>query len=146
MVPRRFDVFDPVVITVGVFHAGTKRNIIPDDATFDATVRSFSPAARDRIRTAAVKLCEDIAAAHGLKADVRFEASHPVTVNTATEAQFVAAPVQCMFGETVFQPLENPLTGAEDFSRVLNEVPGAYVFLGGAGAPHPTTRPCTHTH
>ncbi len=41
MVTRRFDVFDPVVITVGMFHAGTRRNIIPDDATFDATVRSF---------------------------------------------------------------------------------------------------------
>jgi hippurate hydrolase len=145
MVTRRFDVFDPVVITVGVFHAGTKRNIIPDDATFDATVRSFSPTARDRIRTAAVKLCEDIAAAHGLKADVRFETEYPVTVNNATEHQFVADTVQDMFGETVFQPLENPLTGAEDFSRVLNEVPGAYVFLGATAHPDPETAPGNHS-
>ena len=50
LVTRRFDVFDPVVITVGSFHAGTADNVIPDDATFLATVRSFSPEARDRVR------------------------------------------------------------------------------------------------
>jgi hippurate hydrolase len=123
MVTRRFDVFDPVVITVGVFHAGTRRNIIPDDATFDATVRSFSPKARDRIRTEAVQLCEDI----------------------ATEHQFVADTVQDLFGDEGFQPLENPVTGAEDFSRVLNEVPGAYVFLGATGYPDPETAPGNHS-
>jgi hippurate hydrolase len=145
MVTRRFDVFDPVVITVGVFHAGTKRNIIPDDATFDATVRSFSPVARDRIRTEAVKLCEDIAAAHGLEAEVRFETEYPVTVNNATEHQFVADTVQDLFGDEGFRPLENPLTGAEDFSRVLNEVPGAYVFLGATAYPDPETAPGNHS-
>ena len=50
MVTRQFDIFDPVVITVGSFHAGTKRNVIPDDAVFDATVRSFSPEAAARGR------------------------------------------------------------------------------------------------
>jgi DNA-binding NarL/FixJ family response regulator len=48
MVTRRFDVFDPVVITVGSFHAGTARNVIPDEARFEATARSYSPAARRR--------------------------------------------------------------------------------------------------
>src|SRR5262245_41324710 len=49
MVTRRFDVFDPVVLTVGTFHAGTTDNVIPDDAKFIATVRTFSPQTRDRI-------------------------------------------------------------------------------------------------
>ena len=43
MVTRRFDVFDPVVVTVGSFHAGTTDNVIPDEAAFVATVRTFSP-------------------------------------------------------------------------------------------------------
>src|SRR5207302_10307663 len=50
LVTRRFDIFDPVVITVGTFHGGTRRNVIPDDARFEATVRAFSPAATDRLR------------------------------------------------------------------------------------------------
>jgi hippurate hydrolase len=56
LVTRRFDVFDPVVITVGSFHAGTTDNVIPDEAKFLATVRTFSPAARDRLRTSALAL------------------------------------------------------------------------------------------
>jgi hippurate hydrolase len=145
MVTRRFDVFDPVVLTVGMFHAGTKRNIIPDDATFDATVRSFSSTARDRIRIAAVQLCEDIAAAHGLHADVRFEGEYPVTVNNETEHEFVADTVRDLFGEDVFEPLANPVTGSEDFSRVLEEIPGAYVFLGATKSADPETAPHNHS-
>jgi hippurate hydrolase len=145
MVTRRFDVFDPVVVTVGVFHAGTKRNIIPDDAVFDATVRSFSVAARERIRQISVRLCEDIAQAHGLHAEVRYETEYPVTVNNGTEHQFVADTVQDLFGDNVFLPMENPVTGSEDFSRVLDEVPGAYVFLGASRSENPETAPSNHS-
>ncbi|HEX4724362.1 MAG TPA: M20 family metallopeptidase [Pseudonocardiaceae bacterium] len=145
LVTRKFDVFDPVVVTVGMFHAGTRRNIIPDDATFDATVRSFSVEARDRIRTASVKLCEDIAAAHGLQAEVRYETEYPVTVNNATEHQFVADTVRDVFGDDVFVSLENPVTGSEDFSRVLAEVPGAYVFLGASRSDNPESAPSNHS-
>jgi amidohydrolase len=145
MVTRRFDVFDPVVVTVGVFHAGTKRNIIPDEAVFDATVRSFSVAARERIRQTAVRLCEDIAQAHGLHAEVRYETEYPVTVNNGTEHQFVADTVQDLFGEDVFLPMANPVTGSEDFSRVLEEVPGAYVFLGATRSEDPDTAPSNHS-
>jgi hippurate hydrolase len=66
-------------------------------------------------------------------------------VNNATEHQFVADTVQDLFGDSGFQPLENPVTGGEDFSRVLNEVPGAYVFLGATAYPDPTTAPGNHS-
>ncbi len=68
LVTRKFDIFDPVVITVGSFHAGTTDNVIPDDAHFLATVRSFSRAARERMREVAPFLIRDIASAHGLTA------------------------------------------------------------------------------
>src|SRR3954466_14047067 len=77
MVTRRFDVFDPVVLTVGTFHAGTKRNIIPDEAEFSATVRSFSAEARERMRTASVQLCESVAAAYGPEVDAEFPEGCP---------------------------------------------------------------------
>jgi amidohydrolase len=130
MVTRQFDIFDPVVVTVGSFHAGTKRNIIPEQATFDATVRTFSPAARERIEAASVRLCQTIAAAHGLEADVRFTTEYPVTVNDPVQAEFATGVVADVFGADRFTPMRVPDAGAEDFSRVLEEVPGCYLFLG----------------
>jgi amidohydrolase len=145
LVTRRFDVFDPVVLTVGVMRAGTKRNIIPDDAFFEATVRSFSFEARERVKELAVRVCEDIATAHGLRAEVRYDAEYPVTVNDATQHEFVADTVRDVFGDERFLPMPNPDTGSEDFSRVLNEVPGAYIFLGATKGDDPDTAPSNHS-
>ena len=130
MVTRQFDIFDPVVITVGSFHAGTRRNIIPEEAVFEATVRSFSRAARERVQVASVRLCEAIAVAHGLEADARYNTEYPVTVNDAAQAAFATGVVTDVFGEDRFTPMPDPEAGAEDFSRVLEEVPGCYLFLG----------------
>ena len=145
MVTRRFDVFDPVVITVGMFHAGAKRNIIPDDATFEATIRAFSSATRDRVGELAVRLCQNVAAAHGLRAEVRFDAEYPATVNNGAEHAFVAETVREVFGEERFSYLDNPLTGSEDFSRVLERVPGAYLFLGACPSDDPAAAEPNHS-
>jgi hippurate hydrolase len=130
MVTRQFDIFDPVVITVGSFHAGTRRNIIPEEAVFEATVRSFSHATRERIGVASVRLCEAIAAAHGLVADARYSTEYPLTVNDAAQTAFAAGVVADVFGDSRLAPMSAPDAGAEDFSRVLEEVPGCYLFLG----------------
>lgn len=130
MVTRKFDAFDPVVVTVGTFHAGTRRNVIPGVAEFEATLRSFSLEARARVSEEVVRVCEGIAAAHGLRVDARCEHEYPVTVNDADEHDFVADTVRDVFGEDRYYQLPNPIAGSEDFSRVLEEVPGAYVFLG----------------
>ncbi len=132
LVTRQFDVFDPVVITVGSFHAGTKRNIIPDDAVFEATVRSFSPEAAREVAHRSVALCRGIAEAHGLSAEVSFVGEYPVTVNDTAEFDFVAETATDLFGADRFQTMPVPLSGSEDFSRVLQHVPGAYLFLGAA--------------
>ncbi|GAA4527778.1 M20 metallopeptidase family protein [Amycolatopsis samaneae] len=145
MVTRGFDVFDPVVVTVGVFQAGTRRNVIPDDATFEATVRSFSPETREAVGARAVRICEGIAAAHGLDVEVRYEVEYPLTVNDAGEHEFLAGTVREVFGEERFAALPDPLTGSEDFSRVLEAVPGAYVFLGASTADDPARAPDNHS-
>jgi amidohydrolase len=130
LVTRRFDVFDPVVVTVGTFHAGTKRNVIPDEAEFDATIRTFSAEARERIAAEAVRLCEHVAAGYGLDVDAVYTEEYPLTINDATHAEFAAGVAAEVFGTEHYQPQQQPLTGAEDFSRVLAEVPGCYLFLG----------------
>ncbi|RMI43424.1 M20 metallopeptidase family protein [Streptomyces triticirhizae] len=145
-ISRAFDVFDPVVLTVGRFHAGTATNIIPDTAHFAATVRSFSHEARARLAEGLIAVCEGVATAHGLGVDARFVEQYPVTVNDVAETAFAADAVREAFGEEWFSPMESPLTGAEDFSRVIDEVPGAMVFLGATpeGA-DPRTAPTNHS-
>ena len=138
MVTRRFDAFDPVVLTVGSFHAGSRYNIIPDDAVFQATIRTFSTAARDRMRVEAPRLCERIGSAHGLDVEAVFRDEYPPTVNAPDHAKFVADVVGDVFGEQRSQPLPHPVAGAEDFSRVLEAVPGCYVFLGAHTGEAPT--------
>jgi amidohydrolase len=146
LVTRRFNIFDPVVITVGSFHAGTTDNVIPDEARFLATVRTFSPASRDRMHEAAPRLVADIAAAHGLTATARFRDDYPVTVNDETEARFAAGVVTQVLGEGHCLAQPNPLTGAEDFSFVLEQVPGAFVMLGACPTgTDPATAPFNHS-
>ncbi|GAA2804743.1 M20 family metallopeptidase [Saccharopolyspora taberi] len=145
-VTRSFDPFDSVVLTVGSFHAGTQNNIIPPEARFEATVRSFSPAAHARVKDGAVRVCRGIAGAHGLEADVDFTEQYPVTVNDRREAEFAADAVAEVHGEERFAWAEQPMTASEDFSRVLDEVPGAMVLLGACPADRdPGRAPFNHS-
>jgi hippurate hydrolase len=130
LITRSFNAFDPVVITVGQFHAGTKANIIPDTAEFQATIRTFSAENRIRIQAEAVRLCKSIAEGYGLKADVKVVEQYPVTVNNDAHANFVAKVVADLFGTDGFMEMPHPIAGAEDYSRVLEAVPGSYIFLG----------------
>jgi hippurate hydrolase len=145
MVTRCFDVFDPVVLTVGMFHAGTRRNIIPDEACFEATVRTFSERAHERMSVECVRVCRGVAAAHGLDVDVRYEREYPLTVNDGEHAAFVSGVVDEVFGAERGEPMAVPLTGSEDFSRVLAEVPGCYSMLGACPTGDYETAPGNHS-
>jgi amidohydrolase len=130
MVTRRFDVFDPVVLTVGSFHAGTTDNVIPDEAAFVATVRTFSPRAREHARDATLHLVRQIASGHGMEADASYVDGYPVTVNDEGEFAFARRSAGDLFGQDRFLTAPFPLTGSEDFSYVLERVPGAFIMLG----------------
>src|SRR5579859_5784351 len=146
MVTRKFDVFDPVVVTVGSFHAGTTDNVIPDEATFVATVRTFSTQSRDLAKDASVRLVKQIAHAHGLTADADFVDGYPVTSNDGTEFGFAAKTIGEVFGDHRFITAPNPLTGSEDFSYVLEQVPGAFIMVGACPpATDPATAPFNHS-
>ncbi len=146
MVTRQFDVFDPVVLTVGTFHAGTTDNVIPDEAAFVATVRTFSPQARDRIKSAAPALVQRLAAGHGLAADVDFVDGYPVTTNDPAEFIFAERTIGDVLGDGRFFAAPNPMTGSEDFSFVLEQVPGAFIMLGAVPPDgDPSTAPFNHS-
>jgi amidohydrolase len=130
IVSRRTNPFDPVVVTVGAVRAGTKATIIPDEAVFSATIRSFSDRARRDTLDSCVRICESIAAAHDLTAEVSVSPGYPATVNNPGEFEFAAETITELFGHDRFERWDDPIFGSEDFSRVLQAVPGAYVFLG----------------
>ncbi len=146
LVTRRFDVFDPVVITVGSFHAGTASNVIPDRAQFSATMRSFSAGTRTAMQEGAYRLVHDIASAHGLSATVNFTDSYPVTVNDGAEVAFAERTIAELFGGGRFLRTPFPVAGSEDFSYVLNDVPGAFIMLGACPPDaDPATAPFNHS-
>jgi hippurate hydrolase len=129
-VTRQFDIFDPVVVSVGLIHAGSKANVIPATGRLEATVRTFSEVSRERMTTGSVRLLQSIATGHGLDADVNFVPIYPATINDPREAAFVAVTIDELFGERRREPMPHPLPAAEDFSRVLAAVPGCFVGLG----------------
>ncbi|MFG1625879.1 M20 family metallopeptidase [Kribbella sp. NPDC049227] len=145
MITRQFDVFDPVVLTVGRIAGGTKENIIPDDAFFDATVRTFSEEARAKVQQASIQLVEAMAGAHGLVAKAEYRIGYPVTVNNVEEYQFARDVIVDVFGPDRFRERANPRCGAEDMSYVLNEVPGVYLNLSACRSADPDAAADNHS-
>ena len=129
-VTRRFDIFDPLVITVGQFNGGTAPNVVPDFATLVVSVRTFSEAVTSRAEVELPQLVRDLVAAHGLSAEVEYEQILPPTINNDAEAEFFLSTFTDLFGEERTVRKANPLPGSEDFSRVLDAVPGAYGHFG----------------
>src|SRR4029077_11384094 len=93
----------------------------------------------------AERVCEGIAAAHGVTAELDFRTEYPVTSSDPARAEFVAATARRLFGAERVVGLPHPIMGSEDFSRVLAEIPGAMFFLGACPADSdPGTAPGNH--
>ncbi|GAB6899478.1 M20 metallopeptidase family protein [Kineosporia succinea] len=128
-VARRFNAFDPVVLTFGEFHAGTAPNVIAERATLNAGIRTFSPAHTRRIAVELPALAEELAVASGCRADVTFT---PVMAPTVNDPQAATVLEQVARTLGTYVELENPRSGSEDFSEILAQVPGAFGYLGAA--------------
>ncbi len=145
MVTRTVDVFDPAVVTVGSLHAGSAGNVIPETAVLEATVRSFSTATQAAVRAGVERTVHGIAAAHGVEADLDYRENYPVTENDPAEAAFALRTARGLLGADHAFEAPRPLTGSEDFSLVLREVPGAYLGIGACPPDRdPATAPMNH--
>lgn len=130
MVTRQFNAHDPVVVTVARIEGGTAHNVIADFATLKGTMRTLSPRHRAKLHAALQQLASGIAAAHGLSAEVKIIEGFPVTICDAQAVAFGERVTDDLFGPGAWQTLPAPIMGAEDFSYVLEKVPGAMFFLG----------------
>ncbi|GAA1980845.1 M20 family metallopeptidase [Amycolatopsis minnesotensis] len=130
MITRRVSVFEPAVVSVARIAAGTTSNIIPEVAELEGTIRTLSERTRALVREELPKVCEAIGQAHGCRVLADVEPGYPVTVNDPAEAARVLALAGDALGEEHAEPMLDPLMSAEDFSYVLQRVPGAMAFLG----------------
>jgi amidohydrolase len=145
MITRTVDVFDPAVVTIGKIRAGTTNNVIPETAYLLGTIRAVSERTRQKVKDNLRRLADGIAAAHGARAEVTVTEGYPVTVNDDSWATTSLEVAERTLGPGTALRMPAPVMGAEDFSYVLNEVPGAMVFLGtnpgsGPAAPNHSNR------
>ncbi len=131
MITRSIDVFDPGVVTVGRISAGTTNNVIPEVAEIEGTIRATSERTRSKIHDGIRRVAEGVAAAHGCDCHVDVIQGYPVTSNDDVFAGWALDLARDLNGNEGVVELPNPVMGAEDFSYVLQNVPGAMVFLGG---------------
>lgn len=131
MVTRTIPAFDPAVVGVSRIRAGTTHNVIPERASLLGTVRTVSESTRRTVFEQLSRVAEGVSAAHGCAAEVRrLDGGYPVTVNDHRAAAFQASVARSVVGERSVVELPSPLMGAEDFSYILQGVPGAMCFLG----------------
>ncbi len=130
MITRKVSVFDPAVVTIAKIAAGTTNNVIPETAELLGTIRTLSPTVRRFVHAQLEQVATLVAAAHGATATVTITKGFPVTVCDARAVHFGQAVVEEQFGRDAWKTLDTPIMGAEDFSYVLEKVPGAMFFLG----------------
>lgn len=134
MVTKRFNAFDPVIVNIGWLKAGdtATTNVIPESASFGATVRVFSEENATKLKKYTAELAESIAKAFGLSATVEFTRATKVLVNDASAIQAVEKVTTKLFGTGRYVNLPAPIAGGEDFASIVHEIPGAFVFMGAA--------------
>jgi len=122
--------FDPVVVSVGSFHGGTRNNILPDQVVLEGTVRTLRASTQDLIERSLKRRVRAIAASHGARARVVYRRGYPALVNPPGATKVVADALAVEFGRESIVEVDHPLMGAEDFSRYLERVPGTFLRLG----------------
>lgn len=142
MVTRRFDVHDPVVVTIARIEGGTAHNVIADRVSLRGTMRSLSATSRERLHEEVRQVAAGIAFAHGVAAEVTITEGFPVTLCDGRAVDFGERVSRQLFGHAAFRRLAAPIMGAEDFAYVLEKVPGAMFFLGVAQQSEDWTHCC----
>jgi amidohydrolase len=130
LVSRIRDPIEPVVVTVGSIHGGTRNNILPDEVVLEGTVRTLTERTRNRMERALLRRVRAIAASVGARVSVDYRRGYPCLVNPPGPTAIVARALEAEFGRDRVVELDRPLMGAEDFSRYLERVPGTFLRLG----------------
>jgi amidohydrolase len=130
IVSRNVDPLEAAVISISVFQAGQADNVLPQTATLRGTVRALSPAVRELVRTRVREVVEGTAKLYGARADLTYTTGYPVLVNDESRTAFAAEVADEIAGKDKVARDTPPLMGAEDFAYMLEERPGAFIYVG----------------
>jgi amidohydrolase len=140
IVSRNLDPLESAVVSITTFHAGDATNVIPHTATLSGTVRTLDPKVRELVGKRVKEVVDGVAALTGAKITLDYRAGYPVLVNHAEQTQIAARVASEVAGDGNVNANATPMLGAEDFSFMLQEKPGAFIFIGNgdsAGLHHP---------
>ena len=129
-IARQIPVFDPAVLTIAKITAGTTDNVIPSRAELLGTLRTLSEQTRAKALEGFRRIVEHVALADGMTAEAHVQTGFPVTMNDARATETMRRAAMAIGGEAAWRVVPSPMMGAEDFSYVLQQVPGAMSFLG----------------
>jgi len=134
IVSRNVPPVETAVLSITQIHAGDTYNVIPQTARLSGTVRAFSSAMMALIGRNLARVAEGVAQAMGARVTIDFRENFPPTVNDPGQAEFAASVCAELVGAA--QVMRDPplIMASEDFSFMLNEVPGCFINIGNGGA------------
>ncbi len=136
VVSRNADPHEPAIVTVGTLHAGTISTVIPETASIEVSIRSCSPSIRNLIATRIPALVRAQAESYGCTAEIDYELSYPPSINTEAETELLGAvAAEVDTGHPAIR-IEHPFMFSEDFSYMLEHVPGSYFAIGNGDGPN----------
>ena len=132
IISRSTDPVDKALISITKINAGTAYNVIDDQVKMGGTIRTFRKETRSYIEKRLRELCNGIAEAHGAEIKIQFDLvnKYPPTINSKKESIFAANVAKDLVGEEKVITDIDPSMGGEDFSYLLEEKPGSYLYLG----------------
>ena len=130
IVSRNVPPLEAALVTVGMFKGGSVSNVIPEEVKMELTIRAFSAKIRDLLQERICKLAKSQAESYGAKAIINYERGYPVTVNDVESIDFALGVAKQVVGDKNVVENAEPLTPSEDFSYMLEKVPGAYIIMG----------------
>ncbi len=140
IVSRNVDPLKSAVVSIPMFKAGNADNVLPQTVQLKGTARTLEADVRDLVEKRLHEIVEHTAAAYGAKAKLTYKRNYPVLVNHERQTDFAASVASQIVGESQVDTDLPPMMGAEDFSFMLNERPGAFIWIGNgdsAGLHHP---------
>jgi len=129
IISRNTDPLEAAVITVGTISGGYRYNVIADEVKLEGTVRTYKKEIKELVKTRLNQFIEGFEISYGVTIELVYTDGYEATINTPEWAQLIRSRVVEKLGEEA-APVVNASLGGEDFSRFLDEVPGAFYWLG----------------
>jgi len=127
---RTVSPFDAAVVSVTQTHSGDTWNVIPEEMVIRGTTRAFKEEIQSHMEAEIRRIADGVATTFGIDAKVHYERRYPPTINNAAETDITAGVARDLVGDDFVSLDKDPMMGAEDFAFMLNEKPGAYMWIG----------------